>query len=140
MSLLCVWQASMIEDAQSLVERKRKGGAEEKVMLQDATKLTQRLRFLVEEVQASPSVSVSTLDAAVTINHRSCVSCFFFFLQPQHTLPDVFVWLLSNNKRVAGTRVQARDLLYSSNQEEQGVHCGKVITLFLKVTEIDPTQ
>lgn len=82
----------MIEDAQSLVERKRKGGAEEKVMLQDATKLTQRLRFLVEEVQASPSVSVSTLDAAVTINHRSCVSCFFFFFAaPAHTARCVCV-------------------------------------------------
>ncbi|KAK2840231.1 hypothetical protein Q5P01_013971 [Channa striata] len=69
-------------------------------MLQDATKLTQRLRFLVEE--------------------------------PQHTIPDVFVWLLSNNKRVAYARVRARDLLYSSNQEARGVECGKIITLFLK--------
>ncbi|KAK5860785.1 hypothetical protein PBY51_022243 [Eleginops maclovinus] len=90
---------SMIGEAQSLGERKRKtGGVKE--MLQKATKLTQKLRFLVEE--------------------------------PQHTVPDVFVWLLSNNKRVAYARVRARDLLFSSSQEARGIHCGKMLTLFLK--------
>ncbi|XP_078118672.1 fer-1-like protein 6 [Sander vitreus] len=90
---------SMIEEAKSLVERKRNtGGVKE--MLLDATKLIYKLRFLVEE--------------------------------PQHTVPDVFVWLLSNNKRVAYSRVRARDLLYSSSREARGIHCGKIITLFLK--------
>ncbi|XP_074551223.1 fer-1-like protein 6 [Halichoeres trimaculatus] len=90
---------SMIEDAQALADRKRKVSGV-KGMLQSATKLTKKLRFLVEE--------------------------------PQHTLPDVFVWLLSNNKRVACARVRARDLLYSSDQEARGAQCGKIITLFLK--------
>lgn len=90
---------SLMEDARMLVERKRKAGGE-KNMLQEANKLTHRVRFLVEE--------------------------------PQHTVPDVFVWLLSNNKRVAYARVRARDLLFSSSAEAQGVHCGKVLTLFLK--------
>ncbi|XP_044072290.1 fer-1-like protein 6 isoform X2 [Siniperca chuatsi] len=90
---------SMIGEAQSLGERKRKvGGVKE--MLQDAAKLTHKLRFLVEE--------------------------------PQHTVPDIFVWLLSNNKRVAYARIRARDLLFSSSQEARGIHCGKIITLFLK--------
>ncbi|XP_051259533.1 fer-1-like protein 6 isoform X2 [Dicentrarchus labrax] len=89
----------MIGEAQSLGERKRKAGGV-KEMLQDATKLTHKLRFLVEE--------------------------------PQHTVPDMFVWLLSNNKRVAYARVRARDLLYSSSQEARGIHCGKIMTLFLK--------
>ncbi|KAK1903005.1 hypothetical protein KUDE01_005964, partial [Dissostichus eleginoides] len=87
---------SMIDEAQSLGERKRKAGGV-KEMLQKATKLTQKLRFL-----------------------------------PQHTVPDMFVWLLSNNKRVAYARVRARDLLFSSSQEARGTHCGKIITLFLK--------
>uniref|UniRef100_A0A3Q0SXS2 Fer-1 like family member 6 n=1 Tax=Amphilophus citrinellus TaxID=61819 RepID=A0A3Q0SXS2_AMPCI len=90
---------TMIGEAQSLGERKGKDGGV-KEMLQDATKLTHKLRFLVEE--------------------------------PQHTVPDVFVWLLSNNKRVAYARVRTRDLLYSSSQEARGINCGKVITLFLK--------
>ncbi|XP_034417851.1 fer-1-like protein 6 isoform X2 [Cyclopterus lumpus] len=89
----------MIGEAKSVVKRKRKAGGV-KEMLQHATKLTHKLRFLVEE--------------------------------PQHTVPDVFVWLLSNNKRVAYARLRARDLLYSGRQEARGIHCGKIITLFLK--------
>uniref|UniRef100_A0A6Q2XG26 C2 domain-containing protein n=1 Tax=Esox lucius TaxID=8010 RepID=A0A6Q2XG26_ESOLU len=52
---------------------------------------------------------------------------------PQHTIPDVFIWMLSNNKRVAYARISARDLLYSANPEERGRDCGKIQTLFLKV-------
>uniref|UniRef100_A0A8D3CN22 Fer-1 like family member 6 n=1 Tax=Scophthalmus maximus TaxID=52904 RepID=A0A8D3CN22_SCOMX len=55
-----------------------------------------------------------------------------FFEWPQHTVPDVFVWLLSNNKRVAYARVRARDVLFSCSPEARGVYCGKIITLFLK--------
>ncbi|XP_034042017.1 fer-1-like protein 6 [Thalassophryne amazonica] len=89
----------MIEAVHSVTQRKRTGGGM-KVMLQEATKLTHKLHFLVEE--------------------------------PQHTVPDVFVWLLSNSKRVAYARVRARDLLFSSSQEARGIHCGKIITLYLK--------
>ncbi|XP_029981481.1 fer-1-like protein 6 [Sphaeramia orbicularis] len=90
---------SMIGEARHVAERRRKSSGV-KEMLQDATKLIHKLRFLVVE--------------------------------PQHTVPDVFVWLLSNNKRVAYARVRARDLLFSTNQEARGVNCGKIITLFLK--------
>uniref|UniRef100_A0A673ZL60 Fer-1 like family member 6 n=1 Tax=Salmo trutta TaxID=8032 RepID=A0A673ZL60_SALTR len=51
---------------------------------------------------------------------------------PQHTIPDVFVWMLSNNKRVAYARISARDLLYSASPEERGKDCGKIQTLYLK--------
>ncbi|KAJ8255189.1 hypothetical protein GJAV_G00202030 [Gymnothorax javanicus] len=72
-----------------------------KSMLKDAFKLTQRLKFLVEE--------------------------------PQHTIPDVLVWMLSNNKRVAYARIKARHLLYSSSPyNDQGRDCGKIKTLFLR--------
>ncbi|XP_026231915.1 LOW QUALITY PROTEIN: fer-1-like protein 6 [Anabas testudineus] len=56
----------------------------------------------------------------------------FLVEEPQHTVPDVFVWLLSNNKRVAYARIRARDLLFSRDQDARGIHCGKIITLFLK--------
>lgn len=61
-------------------------------------------------------------------------------IQPQHTVPDVFVWMLSNNKRVAYARVRARDLLFSLWDEARGVDCGKVVTLFLKVSSSEGTQ
>uniref|UniRef100_A0A3P9PSE2 Fer-1-like protein 6 n=1 Tax=Poecilia reticulata TaxID=8081 RepID=A0A3P9PSE2_POERE len=90
---------SMVGEAEMLGGRKTAArGVKE--MLQEATKLEQKLRFLVEE--------------------------------PQHTVPDMFVWLLSNNKRVAYARLRTRDLLYSSNREARGILCGKIVTLFLK--------
>ncbi|KAH9363614.1 hypothetical protein HPB48_004135 [Haemaphysalis longicornis] len=55
-----------------------------------------------------------------------------FLTQPQHSLPDVFVWMISGGKRVAYHRIPARDLIYSIVEEENGKFCGKVQTLFLK--------
>nr|DBA23997.1 TPA: hypothetical protein GDO54_011707 [Pyxicephalus adspersus] len=57
----------------------------------------------------------------------------FLVDEPQHTVPDVFIWLLSNNKRVAYARIPARDILYSPVPEEKGHHCGKIQTLFFKI-------
>ncbi|KAG7463981.1 hypothetical protein MATL_G00182400 [Megalops atlanticus] len=88
---------SMVSEVKSITDQKKRTV---KRMLQEALKLIQRLRFLVEE--------------------------------PQHTIPDVFIWMLSNNKRVAYARIAARDLLYSPCPEERGRDCGKIKTLFLK--------
>jgi otoferlin len=55
-------------------------------------------------------------------------------LQPQHALPDVFLWLVSGGRRVAYQRLQARDLIFSVVGEESGKDCGKVQTLLLKVS------
>ncbi|XP_024082111.1 otoferlin-like isoform X1 [Cimex lectularius] len=52
---------------------------------------------------------------------------------PQHALPDVFVWLVSNGKRTAYQRISARDIIYSPIEEECGRHCSKVHSLFLKL-------
>lgn len=57
----------------------------------------------------------------------------FVFQQPQDALPDVFVWLIANGKRIAYHRFVARDLIYSLIEEESGVHCGKVQTIFLRL-------
>ncbi|XP_030074743.1 fer-1-like protein 6 [Microcaecilia unicolor] len=57
----------------------------------------------------------------------------FLVDEPQHTVPDVFIWLLSNNKRVAYARVPAKDILFSPVLEEKGKHCGKIQTLFFKL-------
>ncbi|KTF72534.1 hypothetical protein cypCar_00023706 [Cyprinus carpio] len=52
---------------------------------------------------------------------------------PQHTLPDVFVCLVSNHKRLAYARIPARHLLFSESPEQRGQDCGKIKTLFLKI-------
>lgn len=53
--------------------------------------------------------------------------------QPQHSLPDVFLWIISGGKRQAYQRIPARDIIYSIVDEESGKDCGKVQTMFLKL-------
>uniref|UniRef100_A0A4W3IZ26 Fer-1 like family member 6 n=1 Tax=Callorhinchus milii TaxID=7868 RepID=A0A4W3IZ26_CALMI len=57
----------------------------------------------------------------------------FLIDEPQHTIPDIFIWMLSSNKRMAYARLPAKDILYSVVDDEKGKDCGKIKTLFLKV-------
>uniref|UniRef100_A0A8B9DJQ5 Fer-1 like family member 6 n=1 Tax=Anser cygnoides TaxID=8845 RepID=A0A8B9DJQ5_ANSCY len=57
----------------------------------------------------------------------------FLIDEPQNTVPDVFIWMLSNNKRVAYARVPAKHILYSPEEEQRGKDCGKIKTHFLKL-------
>ncbi|KAK9882459.1 hypothetical protein WA026_021493 [Henosepilachna vigintioctopunctata] len=57
----------------------------------------------------------------------------FLMEDPQHALPDVFLWLISGGKRQAYQRIPARDIIYSVVEEERGKDCGKVRTMFLKI-------
>ncbi|XP_017538292.1 otoferlin isoform X4 [Pygocentrus nattereri] len=53
--------------------------------------------------------------------------------EPQHSIPDVFVWMMSNNKRIAYARIPSKDILYSIVDEERGKDCGKVKAVFLRL-------
>ncbi|XP_075033605.1 fer-1-like protein 4 [Mixophyes fleayi] len=53
--------------------------------------------------------------------------------QPQSTLPDVIVWMFSNNKRVAYARIPAQNVLYSVVEEEKGKDCGKISTVYFQI-------
>ncbi|NXO69106.1 FR1L4 protein, partial [Phainopepla nitens] len=57
----------------------------------------------------------------------------FISKEPQCTLPDVLIWMLSNNRRVAYARIPAQNILYSVVEEEKGKDCAKIQTVFLKV-------
>jgi len=54
-------------------------------------------------------------------------------IEPQHGLPDIFIWMISGGKRVAYTRVPAEDVLYSKVDSERGTNCGRVQTIFLRL-------
>ncbi len=54
-------------------------------------------------------------------------------VEPQDSLPDIFIWMISNHKRIAYRRIPAKDIIFSMVDEERGRDCGKVQTLFLKV-------
>uniref|UniRef100_A0A3B5L567 Otoferlin n=1 Tax=Xiphophorus couchianus TaxID=32473 RepID=A0A3B5L567_9TELE len=53
--------------------------------------------------------------------------------EPQHSIPDVFIWMMSNNKRIAYARIPSKDILFSVVDEETGKDCGKVKAVFLKL-------
>uniref|UniRef100_H3C510 Otoferlin n=1 Tax=Tetraodon nigroviridis TaxID=99883 RepID=H3C510_TETNG len=53
--------------------------------------------------------------------------------EPQHSIPDVFLWMISNGRRIAYARVPSKDILYSATEEERGKDCGKVKTIFLRI-------
>ncbi|XP_015590570.1 otoferlin [Cephus cinctus] len=57
----------------------------------------------------------------------------FLVEDPQDSLPDVFIWVISSGRRVAYHRIPSRDLIYSIVDEECGKHCAKVQTMFLKL-------
>ena len=57
----------------------------------------------------------------------------FFYFQPQNCMPDVVIWMISGDKRVAYHRIPAYDVLFSANEDARGKACGKTIELMLKV-------
>uniref|UniRef100_A0A8B9KLI0 Myoferlin n=1 Tax=Astyanax mexicanus TaxID=7994 RepID=A0A8B9KLI0_ASTMX len=66
-----------------------------------------------------------------------CIFCITWtlhmFPQPQNSMPDVIIWMLRGEKRVAYSRVPAHQVLYSVLGEQAcGQYCGKTQTIFLQ--------
>uniref|UniRef100_A0A8C2FAI3 Fer-1 like family member 4 n=1 Tax=Cyprinus carpio TaxID=7962 RepID=A0A8C2FAI3_CYPCA len=77
----------------------------------------------------------NTLDKCrVGLIKRNIVSdCIDFGItDPQSTLPDVFLWMLSGARRVAYVRIPAHSILFSLVEEEKGKDCGKITTAYMK--------
>lgn len=56
--------------------------------------------------------------------------------EPQNSMPDVIIWMICDEKRVAYARIPAHELLYSTTSEEAcGRYCGKTRTIVLKYLE-----
>uniref|UniRef100_A0A452VC30 Dysferlin n=1 Tax=Ursus maritimus TaxID=29073 RepID=A0A452VC30_URSMA len=54
-------------------------------------------------------------------------------VQPQNSLPDVIIWMLQGDKRVAYQRMPAHEVLFSRRGASYcGKNCGKLQTIFLK--------
>ncbi|XP_039095492.1 dysferlin isoform X1 [Hyaena hyaena] len=53
--------------------------------------------------------------------------------EPQNSLPDIIIWMLQGDKRVAYQRVPAHEVLFSRRGASYcGKNCGKLQTIFLK--------
>ncbi|XP_059210821.1 dysferlin isoform X3 [Centropristis striata] len=53
--------------------------------------------------------------------------------EPQNSLPDIVVWMLQGDRRVAFHRIPAHTVLFS--QQHCGKHCGQLQTVFLKTPQ-----
>ncbi|KAE8590870.1 hypothetical protein XENTR_v10018236 [Xenopus tropicalis] len=53
--------------------------------------------------------------------------------EPQNSMPDIIIWMIKAEKRVAYARIPAHQILFSKTREEAcGKFCGKIQTVFLK--------
>ncbi|XP_075881234.1 fer-1-like protein 4 isoform X2 [Nelusetta ayraudi] len=52
--------------------------------------------------------------------------------EPQTTIPDVFLWLVSGRKRLAYVRIPAYSILFSLVEEQRGRDSGRITTLYMK--------
>ncbi|XP_066478183.1 myoferlin isoform X2 [Tiliqua scincoides] len=53
--------------------------------------------------------------------------------EPQNSMPDVIIWMIRGEKRLAYVRIPAHQVLYSTTSSEaSGEYCGKTQTIFLK--------
>ncbi|XP_058507903.1 myoferlin [Solea solea] len=53
--------------------------------------------------------------------------------EPQSSMPDVIIWMLRREKRVAFARVPANQILFAPVSEQAcGKHCGKTQTIFMQ--------
>ncbi|XP_053112314.1 dysferlin isoform X4 [Hemicordylus capensis] len=53
--------------------------------------------------------------------------------EPQNSLPDIVIWMLRGERRVAYSRIPAREVLFSKNGAHCcGKNCGQLQTIFLK--------
>ena len=58
--------------------------------------------------------------------------CYLCDIQPQNSIPDVFIWMLVGNKRKAYYRLPVHEIIYSE-AGHNGKNCARDMTLVLKV-------
>ncbi|XP_007431826.1 myoferlin isoform X1 [Python bivittatus] len=81
-----------------------------------------RLRNEAMDVKATLSDIEDWLDRLIQLTE-----------EPQNSMPDVFVWMIRGEKRLAYARVPAHEVLHSTTcPEASGKYCGKTQTIFLK--------
>ncbi|XP_028250804.1 otoferlin [Parambassis ranga] len=101
----------------------------------------ERLKLCMAEVESigqqaktmRSQVKKSTVRDKIKLAQNFLSRLRFLADEPQHSVPDVFIWMISNGKRIAYARVPSKDILFSNTDEERGKDCGKVKTIFLRI-------
>ncbi|XP_064190456.1 otoferlin-like [Anguilla rostrata] len=101
----------------------------------------ERLKFCMRELEnmgqqakiIRSQVKKNTIKEKLKLVQNFLQKLRFLADEPQHSIPDIYIWMMSNNKRIAYARVPSKDILFSPVDEESGKDCGKLQTLFLKL-------
>ncbi|XP_044155415.1 LOW QUALITY PROTEIN: fer-1-like protein 4 [Bufo gargarizans] len=89
--------------------------------------------YAKQALRASRKVTKHNVKEKINNAKKILEKVRFLAKEPQCTLPDVLIWMFSNNKRVAYARIQAQNILYSIVEEEKGKDCGKISTIYFKI-------
>ncbi|XP_071428720.1 fer-1-like protein 4 isoform X1 [Pithys albifrons albifrons] len=116
-------------------------GAERKTMAHPNNLDRCRMKYLMRNIILSAKqvlrvrrrLTRDNVKEKVKEARRILAKLCFMAKEPQCTLPDVLIWMLSNNRRVAYARIPAQNILYSVVEEEKGKDCAKIQTVFMKV-------
>lgn len=115
-----------VKSIKQMAVRVKEEATDIKATIGDIEDWLDRLKQLAEEVRTKESVQLAVLHA-VPLNDV-CLQ------QPQNSMPDVIIWMLRGEKRVAYARVPANEILYSNFSEQaRGKHCGWIQTIFMQV-------
>uniref|UniRef100_A0A1I8F1Y4 FerB domain-containing protein n=1 Tax=Macrostomum lignano TaxID=282301 RepID=A0A1I8F1Y4_9PLAT len=153
---LCCQFEQDIEDVQELVSRERRGVLSRAASFAEALDTAaadlrackgtggrtlldmqrqRQLRLMLEKMKVKLKAMRSQLTTdSVPVRLKECRALARLLrdslLDQQHSLPDVFVWLLCEGQRLAFARVPARQILHSATSEaERGKDCGRVCQL-----------
>ncbi|MEJ1278972.1 hypothetical protein NN561_009898 [Cricetulus griseus] len=82
----------------------------------------------------------SNMQRKVALAKKLLAKLHFLAKEPQPPFPDVLVWMISGQRRVAYARVPAQDVLFSVVEEERGRDCGKIQSLLLTAPGAAPGE
>ncbi|XP_034548431.1 fer-1-like protein 4 [Notolabrus celidotus] len=83
-------------------------------------------------VKARRRITRRTAKQRLIDSRRLLKKIRFLAKEPQTTIPDVFLWLLTGRKRLAYVRIPAHSIYFSLVEEQRGRDCGRLTTLYMK--------
>lgn len=89
------------------------------------------LQAIVKEAVKLRS-SATDVDDAISAIEEFSKRLRLLAVEPQNSMPDVVIWMMSGEKRIAYHRIPAYDLLYSPHEAARGKCCGQVLDRFMQ--------
>ncbi|TGZ59552.1 hypothetical protein CRM22_009033 [Opisthorchis felineus] len=84
--------------------------------------------------------TVSTIEDALTQLKSYHDAILNLSVEPQRSLPDIVIWMLSGSKRVAYYRIPAHEVLFHVNEDYRGRSCGITQTINLQKPRLNKEE